>query len=92
MSDLAPALVPAHAAIGSEELLLLTTDEVAKHERVTRSTIWKRVHAGDHPKPIRIGHCARFIKSEIDQYLASLIAARETAPAPSPTKPEARHG
>lgn len=74
----------------ASDLLLLRPREVARLESIDPATLWRRVKAGNHPPPIHIGTSARFVKSEIDIYIARLMAARDGAQASA--RVEVRHG
>ncbi|CAN1516324.1 AlpA Predicted transcriptional regulator [Sphingomonadaceae bacterium] len=46
---------------------LLTIDEAATILRVHRSYIYKLIHAGTLPAPIKLGRVTRFKASELDE-------------------------
>jgi predicted DNA-binding transcriptional regulator AlpA len=43
------------------------------------STLWRK--RGSFPKPVMVGNKNHWIESEVDQYIESLIAKRDEAPA-----------
>lgn len=74
----------------ASDLLLLRPREVARLESIDPATLWRHVKAGSHPRPIRVGPTVRFVKAEIDDYIARLMAARDGAQASAGA--EVRHG
>jgi predicted DNA-binding transcriptional regulator AlpA len=52
--------------------------EIQKGIRESDVTIWRRVRAGQFPKPVRNGRRNYWVEAEIDEYLKALVAQRET--------------
>lgn len=44
---------------------------------LNRATIYRQIAAGQHPKPVKIGHLSRFLKSELLAERDRRIAARD---------------
>lgn len=84
--------VPDRTDRNEVEPLLLRARDVARLEAIDQSTLWRRIAAGAHPRPIHIGGTARFLKQEIDDYIAGLVAERDAAAANPALEQEARHG
>jgi predicted DNA-binding transcriptional regulator AlpA len=51
--------------------------EAQKGIRESDVTIWRRVRAGQFPKPVRNGRRNYWVEAEIDEYLKGLIAQRQ---------------
>ena len=51
--------------------------ETQKGIRESDVTIWRRVKAGQFPKPVRNGRRNYWVEAEIDEYLKGLIAQRQ---------------
>ena len=45
------------------------------------STIWRKTKAGAFPKAVKIGNRRGWLEHEVDQYIESLIAARDVVAA-----------
>jgi excisionase family DNA binding protein len=58
---------------------LLRDREVAEMLGVHKVTVWRMASAGTLPKPVKFGHNSRWHISEIDAYLATLMADRPTS-------------
>ncbi len=54
---------------------LLTLKDVQAGSNMSRSFVYQEIKAG-RIRPIKVGRALRFVKSEIDQWLLDLIAAR----------------
>jgi predicted DNA-binding transcriptional regulator AlpA len=52
--------------------------ESQKGIRESDVTIWRRVRAGQFPKPVRNGRRNYWVEAEIDEYLKALVAQRKT--------------
>lgn len=57
---------------------LIRMPEVRKILPLPASTIYRHIRAGNFPKQVKIGRTAFWLRSEINAYLAELIAARPT--------------
>ncbi|HEX7325328.1 MAG TPA: AlpA family phage regulatory protein [Rhodanobacteraceae bacterium] len=55
---------------------LLAAAAVAEQEGISRTTLWRLIKAGRHPRPVHVGHLARFSSHEVDEYVADLLATR----------------
>lgn len=57
---------------------LLKLPEVLKRTTYSRTHTYRLIAAGQHPKPVPLGpHRVAWVQSEIDEYVAALIAGRE---------------
>ena len=50
----------------------------AKGITFNKVTIWRKLKAGEFPRPIFIGNRHAWVEAEIDEYIARLVAARDT--------------
>lgn len=57
--------------------LALTGDELAKLLRVSRRHIYTLDQSGKLPRPVRLGHAPRWVRSEIESWLAAGAPPRE---------------
>ena len=65
--------------------LLLSTKQVMTRMSWSRTTLWRRIRAGDFPAPVRIGTKSNgFFKDEVDEAQAVLPRVNY-APAPEAT-------
>jgi len=53
----------------------------AKGINLNDSTIWRKAKAGQFPKAVKIGNRRGWLEHEVDQYIESLIAARDVVAA-----------
>jgi prophage regulatory protein len=51
----------------------------AKGIKFSDTHIWRLIRAGKFPKPVKIGARNHWVESEIDQYIANMLAARDSA-------------
>lgn len=51
----------------------------AKGVHLNASTLWRKCTNGEFPKPVLIGNRNHWLESEIDAYIAELIAKRDVA-------------
>jgi prophage regulatory protein len=59
-------------------LMLERLAKVKARTGLSRSEIYRRIAAGDFPRPVKLGERASAWESgEIDRYIAGLIAARD---------------
>jgi predicted DNA-binding transcriptional regulator AlpA len=63
---------------GHEDELLRDTD-VAAMIGISRATLWRWMGAGQIPAPIRIGGVTRWWRSEVENHLSDITAARDAA-------------
>lgn len=56
---------------------LLTFAQVSAKVALRRTSIYAGIAAGTFPKPIKSGTRSLWVESEIDQWIADLIAARD---------------
>lgn len=57
---------------------LLRLPHVKARTGLSRSEIYRRVQSGAFPQPVSLGtRASAWVASEVDEYLASLIAARD---------------
>ena len=60
------------------KLILLTASELGELLGVARCTIWSWDSSGRIPRPVRIGGCTRWRRSEIEAWVAAGAPGRET--------------
>lgn len=59
--------------------LLDYSDLEAKGIRYSRAQIWRKVKDGSFPRPVKVGaNRNAWLESEIDRWIESLIAARDS--------------
>lgn len=56
---------------------LFTFEDTSRYIKLGRSHIYGRMAEGDFPLPIKIGRSSRWLKSEIDDWIAKRVAARQ---------------
>ena len=56
---------------------LLTDRQLAAMLATSRATVWRRVADGTLPKPIKLRHATRWLRSEIDAAIAAAVAKRD---------------
>ena len=61
--------------------VLFTFAVLAVYVAMGRSRIYALIDEGKFPSPIKIGRSSRWLKAEIDAWIAEQVAARETAQA-----------
>jgi excisionase family DNA binding protein len=79
-----------HAQPDSEgvEHALLTVEQLAVYLQVSRTTVFGLLSAGRFgPRPIRLGRCLRFVRSEIDRWLAAGAPPRSDWPSTDAAPP-----
>lgn len=58
---------------------LLRLPEVKTRTGLSRSEIYRRVQAGRFPSPVKLGErCTAWVSADIDRWIASHIAARDS--------------
>ena len=62
---------------GAPKALLLKAQEVGEVLGVNKSTVWSWESSGRIPRPVRIGGCTRWRRSEIEQWVAAGTPGRE---------------
>ena len=68
------ALAPPHAVQLDEALLTLKT--VRQHTAFSSATIYRKIAAGEFPKPLKFGaRCSRWRASELSAWIKSLEAS-----------------
>jgi predicted DNA-binding transcriptional regulator AlpA len=45
------------------------------------STLWRKSVTGEFPKPVLVGNRNMWVEAEVDRYIDSLLAKRDTVPA-----------
>jgi predicted DNA-binding transcriptional regulator AlpA len=58
--------------------LLSREDLAAKGIRLNKATIWRKLKAGEFPRPIMVGNRHAWVEREIDEYIAGLVAKRDS--------------
>ncbi len=68
---------------GEETSTLMTTDDLVRHLRMSRVTIWRKRAAGAFPKPCALGGGQlRWKRRDIDDWVAKLPTRDPVAPQP----------
>ncbi|HXB77795.1 MAG TPA: AlpA family phage regulatory protein [Bradyrhizobium sp.] len=57
--------------------LLSREDLAAKGISLNKATIWRKLKAGEFPRPVKVGNRLAWVETEIDDYIKTLIAARD---------------
>ncbi len=72
-----------------EPAVLMTTDDLVRHLRMSRVTIWRKRAAGYFPKPCKFpGGQLRWKRNDIDNWVAKLPTHDPVAPVlPPPPSP-----
>jgi len=61
-----------------DDVRLLRFRELRRTVPLSRSSIWRKVNAGEFPRPIHVGpHAVAWISTEIDEWIAGQIALRD---------------
>lgn len=58
-------------------VILLRLAEVEKRVGLRKSAIYAGIQDGTFPAPVRVGAASRWLSTEIDRFIASLISARD---------------
>jgi prophage regulatory protein len=61
------------------EAALFTFEVLSHYVHMGRSRVYALIDEGDFPPPIKIGRSSRWLKSEIDSWIAAQAAARQYA-------------
>ena len=56
---------------------LLSDQQVAAILATSRATVWRRTNDGTLPRPIKVGHATRWLRSEVEATIASAVALRD---------------
>jgi prophage regulatory protein len=70
----------ADAAESTAAVRLLPISEVMQQCGLRSTTIYERIRLGTFPAPVKSGASARWVSTELDEWIARLIAARDAAP------------
>ena len=62
-----------------EDSRLLTLNETARHLCICRRSLERLIAAQQFPRPLKIGRASRIPRSDVETYLAKLLAGREVA-------------
>lgn len=66
-----------------ETSTLMTTDDLVRHLRMSRVTIWRKRAAGDFPKPCALGGGQlRWKRRDIDEWIDRLPVSDPVCPTP----------
>ena len=57
--------------------LLSRDDLVARGISLNKATIWRKLKAGEFPRPVKVGNRLAWVEGEIDEYIAGLVAKRD---------------
>lgn len=63
---------------------LLSVKQLIQKLGIARSTIYALKKRNDFPQPIKIGHLARWIESEVDDYIIAKKTIRNQNHGPAP--------
>jgi prophage regulatory protein len=55
----------------------LALRQVRDRVQLSKSTLYRHVDAGTFPRPVRLGSMARWVESEIDEWMTAQIARRD---------------
>jgi prophage regulatory protein len=58
--------------------LLSRDDLAAKGISLNKATIWRKLKIGEFPRPVKIGNRLAWVEQEIDEYIARLVAKRDS--------------
>ena len=58
------------------EMVLLDFSSVSRKVGLSRKSIYCRIRDGDFPKQVKIGRASRWLKQEVDDWIAAAAAAR----------------
>ncbi len=73
---MSPEHSPARETNTGVARVLVSDAEAAAMLGCSRTTIWRRVHDGTLPKPLKLGGLTRFVLSEINATVEAAMAAR----------------
>lgn len=88
-------------ATQSTERALFAFNDLSHYARLKRSQLYALIRADKFPKPLKIGKSARWVKSQVDDWIAAQVAQQAilppleqqpapAAPQPAKAKPTAR--
>ncbi len=63
---------PAHHPPALERL-----PSVKQRSGLSRTHLYRLIAAGDFPKPVKLGFCSAWVESEVSDWIAARIAARD---------------
>jgi excisionase family DNA binding protein len=63
--------------VNTAQPTLLTIKEVLRLTRLGRSTAYRLLSAGSFPNPIKIGRSSRWLKSDVDEWIAKQATTRD---------------
>ena len=58
------------------DMVLLNFNTVSRKVGLSRKTIYSRIRSGSFPKQVKIGRASRWLKHEIDDWIAGVAADR----------------
>jgi prophage regulatory protein len=72
---------PSSAALSPQSCAsrLLPLEDIMTQCSMCRTTVYARIKAGTFPAPVKVGASSRWLSTEIDAWIAALVAARPSA-------------
>ncbi|MDC8753827.1 AlpA family transcriptional regulator [Erythrobacter sp. sf7] len=74
---LGPDATTSDTPVNTAQPTLLTIKEVLRLTRLGRSTAYRLLSAGSFPNPIKIGRSSRWLKSDVDEWIAKQATSRD---------------
>lgn len=79
-------------ATQSTEQALFAFNDLSHYARLKRSQLYALIRADKFPKPLKIGKSARWVKSQVDDWIAAQVAQQAILPPleqqPAPAAPQ----
>jgi prophage regulatory protein len=61
---------------------LLSMAELTVKVSLSDTVIYDRIKAGTFPRPVHVGRASRWVASEVDRWIESLVDTRDGVPTP----------
>lgn len=71
---MATSTTPSAASLLNAENSLIDMAYITKHTKMTDKWFYKLIQDGRFPKPIKLGRCSRWYKSEVESWVQQRIA------------------
>ena len=71
---MATSTTPSAASLLNAEDSLIDMAYITKHTKMTDKWFYKLIQDGRFPKPIKLGRCSRWYKSEVESWMQQRIA------------------
>ncbi|EKK5411235.1 AlpA family transcriptional regulator [Enterobacter bugandensis] len=71
---MATSTTPSAASLLNAEDSLIDMAYITKHTKMTDKWFYKLIQDGRFPKPIKLGRCSRWYKSEVESWVQQRIA------------------